>query len=40
MGALKAAECTVLDASKTGTDDSWMRRTQGLSTAKGTAEDF
>ncbi len=31
---------TVLAASKDGTDDSWIRRTHGLSTANGTAEDF
>jgi hypothetical protein len=30
----------VLATSKDGTDDSWIRRTHGLSTASGTADDF
>jgi hypothetical protein len=31
---------TVLLMSNDGTDDSWIRRTHGLRTANGTAEDF
>ena len=31
---------TVLATSNDGTDDSWISRTHGLSTASGTAEDF